>query len=289
MKKKSKILATILLIVMCFSIHLDVSAAIKQLTLKATVTYKIVQGEEMKLYVKGHKNDRKVRWKSSNKKIATVSKTGKVKGLRGGSCKITAKVEKKKYKVNIIVFSTEEEIHEYDLDDEPIKNRTDFGHIELSSINATEKTLFEGQTFSLKITGTNEKITWQSSDTNIADVSSDGLVTAKQPGTVKINGSFKDENYIYDNSCDITVTPVWMNEEGLEKNYGITCLHLQNSVKIIGITSEDSITGSTNSVLISNIPESMLTDQIYGTDVTYKYDGTNLLFNVSDLHKLNIL
>ena len=124
-KKKSLMLTVVLLLVMCFGVAQNASAAIKQIKLKGMVTYKLVKGEEIKLYVKGHKKDRKVKWKSSNKKIATVSKSGKVKGKKGGSCKITAQVGKKKYKVKIVVCTGERTKHEYDSDPEPQEDRYD--------------------------------------------------------------------------------------------------------------------------------------------------------------------
>ena len=46
---------------------------------------------------------KKVKWSSSNKKIAKVSKTGKVKGIKKGTCTITAKSEGKTYKCTIHV------------------------------------------------------------------------------------------------------------------------------------------------------------------------------------------
>ena len=48
-------------------------------------------------------NKQKIKWTSSNKKIATVSKKGTVKGISNGSTKVTTKVGKKKYSCNIYV------------------------------------------------------------------------------------------------------------------------------------------------------------------------------------------
>jgi flavodoxin len=49
------------------------------------------------------KNAKKVKWSSSDKKVATVSKKGEVKARKAGQTTITAKVGKKKYKSNITV------------------------------------------------------------------------------------------------------------------------------------------------------------------------------------------
>lgn len=48
-------------------------------------------------------NKQKIKWTSSNKKIAIVSKKGTVKGISNGSTKITAKAGKKKYSCNVYI------------------------------------------------------------------------------------------------------------------------------------------------------------------------------------------
>ena len=53
----------------------------------------IYVGGQLRLKVKGTK--KKVKWSSKEKKIATVSKKGVVKGKRAGKTKITAKVNGK--------------------------------------------------------------------------------------------------------------------------------------------------------------------------------------------------
>ncbi|WP_215724909.1 Ig-like domain-containing protein, partial [Eubacterium ventriosum] len=60
-------------------------------------------GKTKKLKVKNKPAGVKVVWKSSKKKVATVSKKGKVKAKKAGKTTITAKVGKKKYKCRVIV------------------------------------------------------------------------------------------------------------------------------------------------------------------------------------------
>ena len=64
---------------------------------KATITV----GKTVTLKVKNTK--KKVKWSSSNKRIATVSSKGKVKGKKAGKVTITAKIGKKKYKCKVTV------------------------------------------------------------------------------------------------------------------------------------------------------------------------------------------
>lgn len=61
----------------------------------------IYVGKTVQLKVTGTK--KKVTWKSSNKKIATVTSKGKVKGVKKGTAKITATVSKKKYTCKVTV------------------------------------------------------------------------------------------------------------------------------------------------------------------------------------------
>lgn len=65
----------------------------KKVTLKA--------GKTVQLKVKGTRT--KVRWSSSNKKVATVSSKGKVKARKAGKATITAKVGNRKYRCRITV------------------------------------------------------------------------------------------------------------------------------------------------------------------------------------------
>lgn len=61
----------------------------------------IVKGNKIRLTVK--RTNQKVTWKSSNTKIATVSKSGMVTGKRAGTCKIYATVLGKRYTCKITV------------------------------------------------------------------------------------------------------------------------------------------------------------------------------------------
>lgn len=78
---------------------LQVQAAAKVSLNKKKVSLKI--GETYKLVLKG--TDKKVTWKSADTEIATVSKSGKVKGKGIGTTKITAKAGGKRYTCKVTV------------------------------------------------------------------------------------------------------------------------------------------------------------------------------------------
>lgn len=61
----------------------------------------LYEGKSCVLKVKGTKN--KVRWSTAKKKIATVTRTGKVKAKKAGKVNITAKVERKKLVCRVTV------------------------------------------------------------------------------------------------------------------------------------------------------------------------------------------
>ncbi len=100
-KKIKKLLVILSVMVMSFIVlpNTSVSAASKAKLNKKSAT--IYVGKTVTLKVKNNK--KKVKWISSNRKIATVSKKGKVKGKKAGKVTITAKVGGKKYKCRVTV------------------------------------------------------------------------------------------------------------------------------------------------------------------------------------------
>ena len=98
--KRISIVAIMIAVVIAFMPALGGSAHAASVKLNKKTVY-LTKGKTVKLKVKGTKA--KVKWKSSNKKIATVSKSGKVKAKKTGKCTITAKVKGKKLKCKIYV------------------------------------------------------------------------------------------------------------------------------------------------------------------------------------------
>jgi hypothetical protein len=101
MKRWNKILCALLVLTMVFAfIPATVQAAAKPELNKTKAT--VCVGETVKLKVTNYASS-KVTWTSSNKKIATVTSSGKVKGIKAGKVTITAKVGKKTVKATITV------------------------------------------------------------------------------------------------------------------------------------------------------------------------------------------
>ncbi len=101
MRKTSKFLSMFMSIVLVLTMltGMNTNAAAKNKLNKTKVTIRV--GQAVKLKVKNNK--KKVKWSSKNKKVATVTKKGEVKGKKAGKTYIIAKVGKKKYKCRVIV------------------------------------------------------------------------------------------------------------------------------------------------------------------------------------------
>ncbi|MFR8105646.1 Ig-like domain-containing protein [Eubacterium sp.] len=100
MAKLKKLCAIVLVIVLAFSVTPDSVFAAKKAKISKTKAT-IYVGKTIKLKVKNNK--KKVKWSTSNKKVAKVNKKGKVKGIKAGKATIIAKVGKKAYKCKIKV------------------------------------------------------------------------------------------------------------------------------------------------------------------------------------------
>ena len=81
----------------------EAKAAAKPKLSKTSVAMYV--GQSTKLKVKN--TSAKVKWSSSNKKIAKVSSKGTVKAVKLGKCTITAKVKGKKLKCKVAVVTKE--------------------------------------------------------------------------------------------------------------------------------------------------------------------------------------
>lgn len=68
---------------------------------------KISIGESFQLSLKSVKSS-KVKWSSTDKQVATVSKSGKVKGKQEGNCVIIAKYKKNNYKCFVTIYEKQD-------------------------------------------------------------------------------------------------------------------------------------------------------------------------------------
>ena len=116
-----------------------------------------------------------VKWATSNKKVAIVSRKGVVKAVGKGKAVITAKVGKKTYKCAV--------------------------GVDAPKLSATKKTVTAGTSFALKLYGTKRTVKWYTSNKKIATVSQKGVVKTLRAGTVKITAKVGGKAYV----CTVTV------------------------------------------------------------------------------------
>ncbi len=130
-----------------------------------------------------------VKWTSSNKKVATVSSKGVIKGVSDGTAIITCETENGITATCLVTVAVV-----------PVRGVT----IEESG----GLIMHRGSSYTLKAnvypaTATNKKLTWVSSNTSVATVSSSGKVTAKKAGSCEIKVTTADGGYTA--SCIIVV------------------------------------------------------------------------------------
>ncbi len=133
--------------------------------------------------------DKSVTFKSSDTKIATVSSTGTVKGIKAGSAVITVKSADGKCSAQCAV-TVQQRVTGINLD--------------------ATKVCYIGQVCSLNATVTpadasNKKLIYASSNTSVATVTETGFVTAKKKGSTAVTVKSADGGYTA--TCLITVTP----------------------------------------------------------------------------------
>ena len=156
---------------------------VNKITLNKT-TASVTKGKTLQLIATvtpGNATKKEVKWSTSNKNVAMVSTSGLVTAKSAGTATITCTAQdgsgvKATCKITV---------------KNPVVKVTKV------TLNKTTATLAPKETLTLKATvtptnATNKAVTWKSSNTKIATVSSSGKVTAKAAGTVTITCRAKD-------------------------------------------------------------------------------------------------
>lgn len=139
----------------------------KQLILKVRVyapcmeyrNYLLDIGEPIKAKVLNY--DGRVKWSTSNPRIAKISKKGRLKGIRPGKCKLYAKIGKKKLTAKIKVYAPCLDYRNY--------------------------TLYTGDKLKAKVLNNYKgKVKWSTSNKYIAKVSKKGTIKALHGGECKL-------------------------------------------------------------------------------------------------------
>ena len=249
MKQVKKILAIMLTLVLSISMipTINVSAAKKVKLNKTKAT--IYVGKTVTLKLKNNKA--KVKWSSSNKKIATVSKKGKVKGKKAGKATITAKVGKKKYKCKITVKKEKnnQNVNEPTKPAPNINEPTKPANVNVVGVklDKTAIELKENERNIINATvlpqnATNKKIVWSTESSWVAEVSDSGEIIAKNAGETVIRAKTQEGNYIA--QCSVIVkAPIEFSYEEKDGLLNITILNNGNKMMTIDSVSVNSGSG----------------------------------------------
>ena len=145
----------------------------------------------------GLTNVKPTSWTSSNEGVATVnSSTGVITTQGKGTAKITA------------FFGSEKNAAKYSF----------YVKVKVPAVSKENVTLLTGQTVKLSMKNTKLAVKWESSDKTIADVDSDGKVTAYKSGDVIVKGIVEDVPY----ECKVTVKAPTIRKDKLTVRAGKT-------------------------------------------------------------------
>ncbi len=135
----------------------------------------MTKGKSYTLKVTGASKKNKIKYKSSKTSVASVnSKTGKITAKKKGSTTITVTVGKTSFPVTV--------------------------KVETPILNKTKLILKNRATYSLNV-NSSRKVTWKSSNTDVAKVSNSGKVTAIKTGSIIITAKLNDMTF----SCTVIV------------------------------------------------------------------------------------
>jgi uncharacterized repeat protein (TIGR02543 family) len=183
-----------------------VSVAVTGVSLKSPVSLAVGATETLSpVITPSYATNKSVSWKSSNTSVATVSSNGTVTGVRVGTATITVTTANGNKTATCAITVNPVSVTGVSLD----KNYVD---------------LLIGDTETLTPTITpanaaNKTVSWKSSNTAVATVSTSGTVTGVKAGTVRITVTTADGGKTA--FCDVTVSPISVTGISLKESTGL--------------------------------------------------------------------
>ncbi|WP_302930716.1 Ig-like domain-containing protein [Anaerobutyricum hallii] len=185
--------AWILTFVMMLSIlpATQVNAATKPKLSKTKITMTV--GQSKKLTVKGisKKQAKRIKWKSSSKKVVTVTKTGKIKARKTGKATITAKVGKKKLKCKVTVKKSKKSTKKKESNSSSKKMWLSKTSVTLQAGSGVDLVLHNAKNV-VKWSSSNKKVAWVERDTTYKN---HGAVQAAAKGTTVITAKVDGKTF----------------------------------------------------------------------------------------------
>ena len=194
-----------------------------------------------------------ITWSSLDSNIAAVNKDGIVTAITVGSTSIVAQAGKITASCTVTV--------------KPIE-------VTSITLNHSDATIFKGENISLIATivpanATNKTVTWASTDSDIATVNSDGVVTGVEAGIAQISANI-DDAWAY---CTISVLPssLSFNQSNITMNIGdykdlMSCIvpNIIPQSALTWVSSNPKVVSVSNNGVLSALQkgESIITAQL---------------------------
>ncbi len=273
LKRTAVLMISVLMLIATFSLSFTSSAASKKKVTKVklnktSVTLYTTQTYNLKATISpSNASNKKVKWTTSNKNVATVSSSGKITAKKKGTATITCTAQdgsKKKATCKVTV--------------------TQKVNVTSVKLNASAVQLKKGNTTTLKATiapsnASNKKVKWTSSDTSVATVNSSGKVTAVKNGTATITCAAQDGSK-KKATCKITVSNT-VNVTGVKLNKTAVTLAKGGSVTLTATVSPSnasnkSVTWSSSNTKVATVSKGKVTAVAAGTaNITCKTSNGN--------------
>ena len=183
--------------------------------------------------------DKSVTWSSDNTSVADVTSTGVVVAKTPGTATITVKTNDGGKTATCSVTVDSKVISIYGV-----------------SISDYYLTMTEGDTYALTATvmpkdATDKTVTWSSSDTDVATVSSEGLVTARSEGSAEITVKTNDGGKTA--TCSVTVKAKVIPVAGISLDISSVTLNVGQTQALTATVSPDNATDKTVTWNSSNV------------------------------------
>ena len=204
---------------------------VKNPTISRT-TYKLTTGGSLHLTIKNAGgttvSDSNIKWESSNTNVATVSTGGSVKGIKAGTATITGTYKGTALTCKVTVKN-------------PTLSRTSYKLTRGCNLHLTMKNA-SGETIS------DSKITWKSSNTAVATVSTGGTIKGIKAGTANITGTYRGIKL----TCKITVKSPTFNKSSITLMPKDT-FHIQLKNASSKVIDDDNITWKSSNTKVATI------------------------------------
>lgn len=225
------------------------------------------------------KANQKVTWKSSNTEVATVDTNGKVTGVKEGKAYVTVTTEdgRKSAKCKVTVADPR-----------------GTGKISVTGVTLNQSAMnlsAGGATGTLKATispsnATNKKVTWTSSNSNVATVNSKGVVTPLTPGVTTITVTTAEGSKTAHCTINVTAQPIISNVK-ISSNNADTTKAMHGDTIVLTFTASVPVTQLNNFKINGSNPDRFThTGNVY--TATHLVDSGDPITGVPATFQINV-